>query len=82
MEFVQGSLGFLVITSEIAKWSKSLLQHPKKVGGGFAKHLKLILTYIFFSKLLLKQSRLNRPVNVYEIPSVPKTQSVIPRVLT
>lgn len=34
MEFVQGSLGFLVITSEIAKWSKSLLQHPKKVGGG------------------------------------------------
>lgn len=33
MEFVQGSLGFLVITSEIAKWSKSLLQHPKKVEG-------------------------------------------------
>lgn len=34
MEFVQGSLGFLVITSEIAKWSKSLLQNPKKVEGG------------------------------------------------
>lgn len=34
MEFVQASLGFLVITSEIAKWSKSLLQHPKKVEGG------------------------------------------------
>lgn len=33
MEFVQGSLGFLIITSEIAKWSKSLLQHPKKVEG-------------------------------------------------
>lgn len=54
MEFVQGSLGFLVITSEIAKWSKSLLQHPKKVGGGVCKAPKININLHFLLKASFK----------------------------